>query len=475
MENIILPTVASPPQARAPDPGASGGTEGAGGIFGMLLSAQLAKGDSPNGIGKKAAEKNAYIGSALLISALVQGSIFSQGNIEQPGTNENGQQSPAATAASPAAGTNALAALMELLKAKGQDGLKQFADANPQFASALNALLGQSGGQESLQGLPAGQKGEALQTLLAALAPEEAQEQNAAETASPQTGTQALEEIRQMFAALIAEAPEGSSPRDAGTAQGASAVPAALQPAENEQTAVPSGNAAQVLSPEASVLPSALSAQGGSEQAPADGGQPKLAAQAEGVNAASLKPAEAQQKKETVDFGFVLKAGQGQETSAASQGAKAGAPAAEVPRQAFDSIVEKITSMQTASQNEMEISLKPDFLGKVVIRLSMDDAGGLVAKIAASNPKVQDAFLAQANALQNALSGQGLKDVRVVVTSSSVPDAALQQQADRRGQDRGDRNRKNAVIVDAAETADAASPISAYEQVYRTGSVNCLA
>jgi flagellar hook-length control protein FliK len=123
----------------------------------------------------------------------------------------------------------------------------------------------------------------------------------------------------------------------------------------------------------------------------------------------------------------------------------------------------------------MEISLKPDFLGKVVIKLSMDGGGSLIAKISASNPKVQDAMMNQAGALQSSLEAQGLKDVRIVVTSSAVADASLQQQADRRGQGDDSRNRRNAVVVDAADAADPSSPLSAYEQAYRTGSINYLA
>jgi flagellar hook-length control protein FliK len=285
-----------------------------------------------------------------------------------------------------------------------------------------------------------------------------------------QNAAQALNEIRRLFEGLLAGAYGASDAEDAETgrapAQGASPV-RDTGPAQDADPA----HDAEAGPPARSTLPDAFAARG-AEQALTEDGQAQLSEKAE--SEPSVKTAATDQKKDPVDFGFVLKAAHGGETAPAVAGNEGPDAPAAAARQAFDSIVEKITSMRNASQQEMEISLKPEFLGRVVIRLSMD-GDALVAKIAASDPKVQDAFLAQANALQSSLAEQGLKDVRVVVTSAFVPDASLQQQAEGRAQERYGRGRRNAVVVDAAEPAASPSPLSAYEQVFRTGQINCLA
>lgn len=500
MQNIVIPISAAPSQARAPDSGGSGGAEGAGGLFGLLMSAQLANENSSNGIGKKTAENCTDPLAALLVSALLQGSIFYQVNANTEVVTETNQQQQASTGPSATAGSagSALSALMELAGGKGAAGIRQALAENPQFLSEWKALLmqasdgkgsgGKGSGGESSAGpaqLLNGQDRKALKEFLVQLAGGET-----VETATPaaQGGAQALEEIRRLFAALIegepaaqnvsAAAQTASAAAQEGAPEAGMPLQAAVQEQANPQPALNADiprQAAAEPQPEGTTLPAAQAVQSNADQASAEGGQSQLAEAAQGDAAMADKPAKAESKKDPPDFSFVLKAAHGRETSSAvSHGAKADAPAAGTAQQAFDNIVDKITSMRTASQKEMEISLKPDFLGKVVIKLSMDE-GGLVAKITASNPKVQDAFLNQAGALQNSLAEQGLKDVRIIVTSSSVPDASLQQQAERRGQERRDQGRRNAVIVDAAEGPAASAPLSAYEQIYHTGTINYLA
>lgn len=157
------------------------------------------------------------------------------------------------------------------------------------------------------------------------------------------------------------------------------------------------------------------------------------------------------------------------EESAAAATTAATRPGSE----AFESIVQSITGLKESSTREMQIQLKPEFLGKVTIHLAMEE-GGLVARIAAANPRVQDSFLSQAASLQAVLADQGLKDVRVVVTSSSVQDPNLQQQADRRGQSQQQQQKRNRFAVEAAESS--ASPaLRAYEALYGTSAINYLA
>jgi flagellar hook-length control protein FliK len=141
---------------------------------------------------------------------------------------------------------------------------------------------------------------------------------------------------------------------------------------------------------------------------------------------------------------------------------------------AFDSIVQSIATLRESTGKEMEIQLKPEFLGRVVIRLTMDGEG-LVARIAAANPRVQQALQGQAGELQATLAGQGLKDVRVVVTAPPTPETSLQQQADRRGQGQREQHRRGrgaaAGVSDPLETR----ALLAYEAAYSAGTINYLA
>ncbi len=141
--------------------------------------------------------------------------------------------------------------------------------------------------------------------------------------------------------------------------------------------------------------------------------------------------------------------------------------------EAFDAIVQGISGLKDASAKEIQIELKPEFLGKVTIHLAMEE-GGLVAKIAAANPRVQDSFLNQVNSLQSVLADQGLKDVRVIVTSSSVQDLNLQQQADRRSQNQQQQQKRNRFAVQGVETTTTPA-VQAYEAFYNTSAINYLA
>lgn len=461
MENIVQPVSAAPSQARAPNAAASGGKEGAGGLFGLLLSAQTADGNTPNGIEKKAAENCTDPMASLLISAMLQGSIFIQNNSQEGTSENNSQQVSTGLSASAQSGASSISALMALLNQKGSTGSGPLSGAEAQLLSQLKALLGQAGDSGELPAQLTGQSGETAESVLSSLSGDGVQGGEAA--GGSQAGAQALDEIRRLFADLVA------TERNSGQGPAAKSLP--NDPAQIRQEA----DETQQPSP----------AQGALFQAPAPAQQPGGKASSGGADAMlsgkagdkaviAAKHADANEKTGVTAFGAAMKAAHSQTDILAAQDTKKSGDAAVEARQAFDSIVDRITSMKNTSQKEMEISLKPDFLGKVVIHLTMD-GGSLVAKISASNPKVQDAMMSQASALQSSLEAQGLKDVRVVVTSSSVADASLQQQADRQSRGDGSRNRRNAVVVNAADSTEASSPLSAYERAYSTGSINYLA
>lgn len=142
--------------------------------------------------------------------------------------------------------------------------------------------------------------------------------------------------------------------------------------------------------------------------------------------------------------------------------------------EAFDTMVDTITSLRNSSRNEMEIRLKPDFLGKVVIRLTMEQ-GSLVARISASNASVQDAFQAQAPQLTAVLQQQGIRDVTVLVTHDMASGNALGQSTTRQQPNSREQRRRNYQVSDVAEKSDAARATAAYEQFWRSGTINYLA
>ena len=144
--------------------------------------------------------------------------------------------------------------------------------------------------------------------------------------------------------------------------------------------------------------------------------------------------------------------------------------------QVYDQLVDRIQTMRTNGQDQMVIQLKPESLGRMTIRLTMSE-GGLVAQLAAANPKVQESLAAQAATLANTLAEQGLKDVRVVVTSTAVAEAGIDQQLSgqaRNGQGQGSRRGWAGLESDPAGS-QAAPLFQAYEEAGRPGTVDRLA
>lgn len=472
MENIVAAIPGGTPAINGNTSAPPGGGTVSEGLFGTLVANALAGRSQPGSKGAKASGQGDGP-SALLLAALMQyGSLFGMLPAQAGAAQADSAQQSASSGTAPlqqlSPQQSGQAGQMSLMAVRLLMDMGQAAQ-----AGQTGAASGTGNGADTAQA----QGSQEFLALLEALGSEIAQAQGtdpAAVSASGasaqqgQSGAAALQEIRELFISLVesgqgagkdaqGSAPSSAEPADTGAAQALQALLDAIGP------------------------PAQDAAHGGTQAETSSGNEGRGLDLAKLPDRAGGAGATAGEKKETVSFDNALRAlgGQAQHAEATGvQGGKtasahAGASAAE----AFDKIVDKISAMQNSAQKEMEISLKPDYLGKIVIKLSMGDDGGLVAKIAASNPKVQDAFANQASTLQSALTEQGLKDVRVVVTSTSVPDAALQQQTENRGQSRREQEkRRNPAVVDATGGVQAMSqPLLAYEQAYRTGSVNRLA
>ncbi len=143
--------------------------------------------------------------------------------------------------------------------------------------------------------------------------------------------------------------------------------------------------------------------------------------------------------------------------------------------EAFDTMVDTLSTLRRGPRSEMEIHLKPDFLGKVVIKLTLEE-GSLVARISASNAGVQEAFQAQAPSLTTALQQQGVKDVTVLVAHDTAAGGMLDHStSSRHNQNPREQRRRAATSLDVADKADTVRAAQAYEQFWRSGTINYLA
>lgn len=492
MENIVMASVIGQPVADGNI--YSGVSPKADGLFGILVNAEITRLPGPaKGSEKKAGQAASDPMILLLMSTLLQG-INTQTDAIQPVTAAGEQ--PAISDIQQAAPVT-VTGYSDVLKE-----LQMLLSANTEAAGAFKALFSGLGDKDG------GNKvGAAMQQLLAARQLANATPDAAAAglqtqtvqqddsvfsallnvlsgTQSQQDATQAtqgnavLNEIRQLFSELIAAEPAAAEAQASVSAP----VPAPMRlqqtdaPQSQEVSAAGAVETKQLSGPAGAILHKlevlikSLQGKNTTEDAQAQGSPADMKT----GTANELEPANGKTKQAEA-FGAAMRAYHGNSPVAAAATAEPRAVAAAVKpgSEAFDSIVQSISQMQGTSQSEMEIHLKPDFLGKVVIKLTMDE-GGLVAKIVASNPKVQDAFLNNATALQSSLADQGLKDVRIVVMSSSVQDPSLQQQADRRGQGQNQQHKRNRLAIDALEQPDLRA-LTAYEPAYGTGTINYLA
>jgi flagellar hook-length control protein FliK len=85
----------------------------------------------------------------------------------------------------------------------------------------------------------------------------------------------------------------------------------------------------------------------------------------------------------------------------------------------FDTMVEKLEVMREDGVSTMSVELKPEYLGRVTLNLSMTD-GGVSVRISASDRDVKGMIDGQIAALVENLSGKGVKIERVDVVYAGV-------------------------------------------------------
>ena len=89
----------------------------------------------------------------------------------------------------------------------------------------------------------------------------------------------------------------------------------------------------------------------------------------------------------------------------------------------FAAMIERVVSLPEAEPH-MEISLKPEYLGKLTIDLRLS-AGGLNAKIIASDENVRNLLAAQVNRLSDSLAERGIRLENVEIIHTALNDAAF--------------------------------------------------
>jgi flagellar hook-length control protein FliK len=112
--------------------------------------------------------------------------------------------------------------------------------------------------------------------------------------------------------------------------------------------------------------------------------------------------------------------------SAVAENPQPNAPVTATTRTLFDTMVQKIQMATVDQTTVMDIQLKPEFLGKVSIQLSMADSG-LEIKIKSEDPGVKGLLADQINTLKESLLEKGIKVTEVEVTQTNISDHAYEQ------------------------------------------------
>ncbi|MDR3278382.1 MAG: flagellar hook-length control protein FliK [Oscillospiraceae bacterium] len=108
------------------------------------------------------------------------------------------------------------------------------------------------------------------------------------------------------------------------------------------------------------------------------------------------------------------------EKVSAAQQMKAAAPDAPVAKEnLIEELVERIEYMREADTNQMSVQLKPEYLGKVSLTLSMTE-GGVQVKINAADPGVRAMINGQIDTLIENLSEKGIRVERMDVVYTGV-------------------------------------------------------
>lgn len=110
------------------------------------------------------------------------------------------------------------------------------------------------------------------------------------------------------------------------------------------------------------------------------------------------------------------------------------------PDSLFDAMVERIVQLPGA-EPRMEISLKPDHLGKISVELTLTD-NGLSAKIIANDEGVKNLLAAHINRLSETLAEKGIRVENVEVIYSALADKPFDQRqpGEQQGQNNQNRN-----------------------------------
>lgn len=138
------------------------------------------------------------------------------------------------------------------------------------------------------------------------------------------------------------------------------------------------------------------------------------------------------------------------------------APAQQLPatrENLFDTMVERLEVMREDGVSTMSVELKPEYLGRVTLDLSMTD-GGVSVRISASDPDVKGMIDGQIAALIENLSGKGVKIDRVDVVYAGVSSGeydAFGANSKSNGGERGSRRRNRGGV-----TAGVPAQLAAY-------------
>ena len=125
-------------------------------------------------------------------------------------------------------------------------------------------------------------------------------------------------------------------------------------------------------------------------------------------------------------------------------------------------IVDRASAHVREGRYEFDVELKPEFLGKVSIRLTMQD-GEIRMQIRAEDPAVRGMFSDQANALVSAMKEKGIV-LSGVDISQQDPMTAGREAFTQSGNGGGSQRRENQIgwITDryGSETFETLTPVS---------------
>lgn len=121
----------------------------------------------------------------------------------------------------------------------------------------------------------------------------------------------------------------------------------------------------------------------------------------------------------------------------------------------FDKMIESMESSKSATTSQLEIQLKPDYLGKVSIELSMTD-DGLQAKIKADDNGVKELIGGQINQLIESLESKGVRLTQVEVVYTGVSNS----------EDYGNRHHQSRERQESSFRAASSDEITGYGDIF---------